>query len=120
VLKADWLSRLCLPEGCQAGVDHEYQTERGMHSALKSSAGDNARNHAIAAHMGYEEPTDLTAAFKKHCSMPPREAGEAAHAPGGSCAVDSIGSGDLARAICACAGPQRLRGGCAGLCAQER
>ena len=35
-----------------------------------------------------EEPTDLTAAFKKHRFMLPREAGEAAHAPGGSCALD--------------------------------
>jgi hypothetical protein len=41
---------------------------------------------AIAAHMG--EPTNLTAALKKHFAVLPREPGEVAHAPGGSCAMD--------------------------------
>lgn len=41
----------------------------------------------ITARMGCEEPTDSTAAFKKHFAVLPREAREVAHAAGGSCAV---------------------------------
>jgi AraC-like DNA-binding protein len=53
---------------------HEYQTERRMHTALKLLQETRLPISDVAARVGFDEPTNFTAAFKRHFAVLPREA----------------------------------------------
>jgi len=58
----------------QFGVSvHEYQTELRMRTAWRLLETTDLPISAIAEHTGYEEPTNFTAAFKKHFAVLPRQ-----------------------------------------------
>ncbi|HVO45356.1 MAG TPA: AraC family transcriptional regulator [Steroidobacteraceae bacterium] len=52
---------------------HEYRTERRMDMALKLLQETRLPISDVAARVGYDEPTNFTAAFKKHFASLPRE-----------------------------------------------
>jgi AraC-like DNA-binding protein len=52
---------------------HEYQTELRMRTAWRLLETTDLPIAAIAERTGYEEPTNFTAAFKKHFAVLPRE-----------------------------------------------
>jgi AraC-like DNA-binding protein len=52
----------------------EYQTERRMHTALKLLQETRLPISDVAARVGFDEPTNFTAAFKRHFAVLPREA----------------------------------------------
>jgi AraC-like DNA-binding protein len=52
---------------------HEYQTERRMQAALQLLKTTDIPISDIGAQVGYEEPTNFTASFKKHFAALPRE-----------------------------------------------
>lgn len=52
---------------------HEYQTERRMHAALQLLKNTDMPISDVGAQVGYEEPTNFTASFKKHFAALPRE-----------------------------------------------
>jgi AraC family transcriptional regulator, transcriptional activator of the genes for pyochelin and ferripyochelin receptors len=53
---------------------HEYQTERRMHTALKLLQETRLPISDVAARVGFDEPTNFTAAFKRYFATLPREA----------------------------------------------
>jgi AraC family transcriptional activator of pyochelin receptor len=58
----------------QFGVSiHEYQTELRMQAALKLLRTTDLPIGEIAERTGYQEPTNFTAAFKKHFASLPRD-----------------------------------------------
>jgi AraC-like DNA-binding protein len=58
----------------QFGVSiHEYQTERRMQAALSLLEMTDLSVGQIAERTGYGEPTNFTAAFKRHFAALPRE-----------------------------------------------
>ena len=58
----------------QFGVSvHEYQTELRMRTAWRLLETTDLPISAIAEQTGYEEPTNFTAAFKKHFAVLPRQ-----------------------------------------------
>jgi AraC-like DNA-binding protein len=52
---------------------HEYQTERRMQAALHLLKTTDIPISDIGAQVGYEEPTNFTASFKKHFAALPRD-----------------------------------------------
>lgn len=52
---------------------HEYQIERRMQTALKMLQEGRLSIGDVAARAGYDEPTNFTAAFKKHFALLPSE-----------------------------------------------
>ena len=58
----------------QFGVSiHEYQTEQRMQAALTLLQTTDLPIAQVAERSGYGEPTNFTAAFKKHFDSLPRE-----------------------------------------------
>jgi AraC-like DNA-binding protein len=67
----------------QFGVSiHEYQTEARMQVALKLLQTTELPVGQIAERVGYGEPTNFTAAFRKHFELLPREARAQTRPPG--------------------------------------
>jgi AraC family transcriptional regulator, transcriptional activator of the genes for pyochelin and ferripyochelin receptors len=52
---------------------HEYQTERRMQAALQLLETTDIPVSDVGAQVGYEEPTNFTASFKKHFAALPTE-----------------------------------------------
>jgi AraC-like DNA-binding protein len=52
---------------------HEYQTERRMQAALHLIKTTDIPISDIGVQVGYEEPTNFTASFKKHFAALPRD-----------------------------------------------
>jgi AraC-like DNA-binding protein len=53
---------------------HEYQTERRMHTALKLLQETGLAISDVAARVGFDEPTNFTAAFKRYFAVLPSDA----------------------------------------------
>jgi AraC family transcriptional activator of pyochelin receptor len=53
---------------------HDFQTERRMQIALQLLESTTLPIGEVAARAGYSEPTNFTAAFRRHFAMLPRQA----------------------------------------------